>query len=306
MASSGVTRVGVVLLVFVLISVACGGGTNDGAASPSSSTGASDVDTTPAGNGGSGDDDGDVVGSSSEVGAPTLQAEPGMAWVEVDGERLEYGAAGSLFYECSIAEDRVIVNFQTADGHDLAVVGSQVNGQWNVSANFGAGSGAEFGYGGPITVPNGRLGMNDSALSYEGPVSRVLLSDRTKTDSSPVRIAVNCATAGEDPTVTVGGQSFSVPFAGAQSISCEASPGDIDVLINRLSTDGLQIQISVRTEGSGLVGAVSLFTPAGSYTGVVPPDGAGLEVDGDTVSFEGTFTTPDGGEVDGVASVSCP
>ncbi len=94
MASSGVTQVGVVLLVFGLISVACGGGTNDGAASPSSSTGASDVDTTPAGNGGSGDDDGDVVGSSSEVGAPTLQAEPGMAWVEVDGERLEYGAAG--------------------------------------------------------------------------------------------------------------------------------------------------------------------------------------------------------------------
>jgi hypothetical protein len=277
-----------------LIASACGGGGDSGpgpnaAADSTSSTGSSGT------------------GGANEPGAPTLEADAGQAWVEVDGDRFDYEAAGSLYYECTINDNQIIVNFQTSEGHDLSVTGSRNSGSLNVTTNFSDGGGAGISYGGILTRSDGgTLGVGDSQLSYEGPVNLTSRSDPTNTKSVAAKIAVNCTTSGDDPTVTVDGQTFSVPLAGAQSVQCDVAPGAVDIIINRLSTDHLQIQVSVRTESSGLVGAVTLTTPDGSYSGTIPLEGDGLAVDGNTVTFEGTFTTPDGSKVDGTADVTCP
>ena len=277
------------VLAFGVSASACGGG-GDSGPSPNAAGGS----TSSTGSGG-----------ATEIGDPTLEADAGKAWVEVDGDRFDYEAAGSLFYECSINDNQIIVNFQTSDGHDLSVAGSRISGTLNVTTSFTDGGGAGISYGGILTGGKGRLGIGDSQLSYEGPVNRTPRSDPTNTKSVDAQIAVNCTASGDDPSVTVDGQTFSVPLAGAQSVTCDVAPGAIDIMINRLSSDDLQIQISVRTESSGLVGAVSLITPDGSYTGTIPLNGTGLKVDGNTVTFEGTFTTPDGGEVQGTADVTC-
>ncbi len=292
MPMTRVRGLGALVLALGLGASACGGGGDSG---PDASGAGGSTSST------------DGSGGATEIGAPTLEADAGKAWVEVDGDRFDYEAAGSLYYECSIKNNQIIVNFQTADGHDLSVTGSRISGTLNVTTNFSDGGGAGISYGGILTGSDGgRLGIGDSQLSYEGPVNRTPRSDPRNTKKVDAQIAVNCTAAGDDPTVTVDGQTFSVPLAGAQSVKCDVGPASIDVLINRLSSDDLQIQVSVRTESSGLVGAVSLITPDGSYTGTIPLDGTGLEVDGNTVTFEGTFTTPDGGEVQGTADVTCP
>ncbi len=290
MRTLAVGKSGTLAIAFGLIAAACGGG--------STSTSGSSPSVNPGSNAASG---------TTEVGAPTLEADAGQAWAEVDGERFDYEAAGSLYYECSITDDQIIVNFQTAEGHDLAVTGSRDSDTLNVTSTFADGGGADITYGGTLTgTGEGRLGIGDSQLSYEGPVSRTARSDPANSTTVDAKIAVNCTASGEDPTVTLDGETFSVPFAGAQSVTCDVAPGDVDVLINRLATDDLQIQVSVRTESAGLVGAVGLTTPDGSYSGTIPLDGEGFVVEGTTVTFDGSFTTPDGDEVDGTATVTCP
>jgi hypothetical protein len=285
---------GALVLAFGLIAAACGGG-GDSGPGPNGAAG-STSSTVSSGSGG-----------ATELAAPTLEADPGQAWVEVDGDRFDYEAAGSLYYECSIDDKQIIVNFQTSDGHDLSVTGSRISGTLNVTTTFTDGGGAGISYGGILTGSDrGRIGIGDSQLSYEGPVNRTPRSDPTNTKAVDAKIAVNCAASGDDPTATVDGQTFSVPLAGAQSVNCDVAPGTIDIIINRLSRDGLQMQVSVRTESSGLVGAVTLTTPDGSYSGTIPLDGEGLTVDGNTVTFEGTFTSPGGDEVHGTAEVTCP
>lgn len=271
---------------------ACGGGDTS---APGPET-ADSLDSTTASKGG-----------TTKVGAPTLEADAGQAWAEVDGDRFDYEAAGSQYYECSINDKQIIVNFQTADGHDLSVTGSRISHTLNATTTFADGGGAGISYGGILTgSAKGRIGIGDSQLSYEGPVNRTDRSDPTNTTSVDAKIAVNCTTSGDDPTVTVDGEAFSVPLAGAQSVTCDVAPGDVDILINRLAIDELQIQISVRTESAGLVGAVGLTTPDGSYSGTIPLDGEGFVVEGNTVTFDGSFTTPNGDEVDGTAAVTCP
>ncbi len=275
---------------FGLIAAACGGGGGSASSSQPAATPGPSAAT-----------------GSTKVGTPTLDADPGQAWVQVDGERLDYEAAGSIYYECTIDDDKIIVNFQTPGGHDLSLTGSTISNTLNVRTTFTDGGGSNITYGGTLTrTPGGKLGIGDSQLSYEGPVSRTNRSDPTNPRQVDAKIAVNCTSSGDDPTVTVDGESFSVPIAGAQSVTCDVAPGDIDIMINRLATDDLQIQISVRTESSGLLGAVSLVTADGSYIGTIPLDGEGLVIDDNTVTFDGTFTTPDGADVDGTAEVTCP
>ena len=252
-------------------------------------------------------------GGGPTIGEVTLTADPGSAWAEVDGGRLEYQASGGVAYECTVANDRVAVNFQTADGHDLFAQGGKQGDDWFMSLTFKPGAGDQIQYGFSSVDADGTIGISDGALSYEGQVDRIEDFDVENATKVDARVAVNCASAGGDgsagggdPTATIGGQSYTFALSGAQSVTCEVAPDNVTVRINRLAIDGTQLEIDGRQDSDRWIGAVVVYTSDGNYTSPMANDGTGLTIDGSSVQYEGSFKAPDGSELDGTASAACP
>ena len=241
---------------------------------------------------------------SGQVGAVTLTADPGQTWVEVEGERVEYLASGSGNYECQVGDDQVTINYQTGGAQDLLIQGGKVEGNWFLNLTFTREGADNVRYS--ATLPgSGSLGLGDRALSFEGPAQRIEDFDVANATDTDVSLAVNCASPGGDPTAVIGGTEYIVPFAGAQSITCDVSDDLVDVTINRLARDGTQIQIDARYDGEVWLGAISVNTPEGRYISTLTEDGAGLVIDGPAVDYEGSFGS-DGSDADGTVSVTCP
>ena len=250
-------------------------------------------------------------GGGGTVGAATLSADPASAWAEVDGGRLEYQASGGIGYECTVTGDRVTINFQTADGHDLFAQGARQSDDWIISLTFKPGGGQQIQYGATSTGASGTFGISDGALSYEGKVDRIEDFDLANATEVDARVAVNCASAGGesgggDATASIGGQTFAFPLSGAQSVTCEVGPERVEVRINRLALDNTQLEIDGRREGDRWIGAAVVYTSDGNYSAPFQEDGTGLTIDGSSVEFAGTFKAPDGSELDGSASAACP
>lgn len=286
-------------LAALLLTGACGGGDDD------SSDSATD-DALSGQTGVEAGDDGDdlVAVGDVVVGEPTLTAEPATAWAEVDGERLEYAAAGSIHFNCAISDQQVTVNFQTAEGHDFLLQGAPQDDTWFLNTTFAPG-----GTNDRFTVDSlsglGRFVIGDGTLSYEGTVNRIVDFDVANAEEADARIAVNCESAGGDPTATVGGETFVFPLSGAQSVTCDVSATAIDVSVNRLALEGLQLTLSATDQDGQWVGAAVVYTADGNFTSTLPPDGSGLTLDGTSVTYAGSFETPDGGEVDGTVDITC-
>jgi hypothetical protein len=298
--------------IATLVVAGCSGGAeapdlNEGGAGDSQPT------TGDTGAGGDGGTSGDGGGGVT-IGAATLTTDPGTAWAEVDGGRLEYAASGGVAYECTIADDRVIVNFQTADGHDLLVQGAPQGGTWILNLNFRPGQGDDVGYGTTSTRGDGTFGIGGGALSYEGSVDRIEGVDIANATKVDAKVAVNCAPAGGgdsaggggDPTATIGGQAYEFALSGAQSVTCEVAPEGVTVRINRLALDNTQLEIDGRQDGDRWIGAVVVYTADGQYVSPFPQDGTGLTISGSSVDYAGTFKAPDGSELDGTAAATCP
>jgi hypothetical protein len=288
--------------IAALVVAGCGG-----VDAPAPTDGSGDTQPTPGESGGGG-------GGGSTIGAATLTADPSSAWAEVDGDRLEYAASGGVAYECTIADDRVVVNFQTADGHDLLVQGAPQGDTWILNLTFKPGQGSDVGYSATSTRADGTFGIGDGALSYEGSVDRIEGVDIANATKVDARIAVNCASAGSggsaagggDPTATIGGQTYVFALSGAQSVTCEVAPEAVTVRINRLAIDNTQLEIDGRKDGSRWIGAAVVYTSEGNYTSPFLEDGSGLTIDGSSVEYGGTFKAPDGSTLDGTAAVTCP
>ena len=306
MPNSLARQVGVLAVLAALIIAGCGGGGQ--VASPVSGGGGGEV-ASPVNGGGSDPAAGDQQAGGqggSTVGAPTLSADPGSAWAEVDGTRLEYMSSGGVAYECTVADDRVIINFQTPDGHDLLVQGAPQADGWILNLNFKPGRGDKVTYGTTSTRGDGTFGVGDGAISYEGKVDRIEGVDIANATKVDARVAVNCASAGGDPTATIGGQTYVFALSGAQSVTCEVAPDRVTVRINRLALDGEQLEIDGRQEGDKWIGAIAVTTNDGTLVSPMAPDGTGLTLDGSNVEYAGAFKTPDGSTLDGTASVTCP
>ncbi len=272
------------------------GGGGNGVASPVNGGGEPEPTTGEPNAGGQG---------GGTVGAPTLNADPGFAWAEVDGDRLEYQSSGGVAYECTVADDRVTVNFQTADGHDLLLQGAHQADGWILSLTFQRG-GDGIQYSATSTGGDGTFGVGDGAISYEGKVGRVEDFDVANATKVDARVAVNCASAGGDPTATIGGETYVFALSGAQSVTCEVAPDRVTVRINRLALDGGQLEIDGRQDGGRWIGAVVVYTSGGQFTSPMATDGTGLTIDGSSVEFAGAFKAPDGSMLDGTASATCP
>lgn len=298
------------IAVVVAAAAACGGGDDDASAGDGDQSGAvSDVDEPPAGAAGGGDADtgGGAAGAVGVVlGDPPSTADPGQVWVEVGGERLEYTTGDALAVECSITPERVTVNLQTADGRSFLLQGADDGGSWFLNLTFSPGGGDEqVSYGSESASGRGTYTIGDGALSYDGTVIRVVDFDVANGEELDARLAVNCASPGGDPTAVVGGETYAFPVSGAQSVQCQVSPEAIDVRINRLALEGRQLELSVRLDGDAWLGTVTVYRNEGNLSSLVPPDGAGLTVDGTSVTYVGTFEGPDGAQLDGSVEVTC-
>lgn len=181
-------RICVASIAIGLMVVSCGGGDGDQGLGDE---GSPSVTADAGGNQGGGDAD---TAASGQAGPPTHTADPGQAWAEVDGQRLEYMAADSQHYSCEVMSDRITINYQTADGHDLNLQASILDGNWVGNLTFKPGGGeVEVSYGATLGFDPGTLGIGDEAVSYEGTVSRVEDFDVVNAQETQATIAVNCA-----------------------------------------------------------------------------------------------------------------
>jgi hypothetical protein len=285
-----------------LIVIACGGG-DDGVA-----------DTVGDGLGeevfeGVGQASGDVVSEESgsvEVGPVTQTADPSTGWVEVDGERHELAAVGSVNFRCEVLDDRITVNFQqTTSGSDLTLQGSVFDGRWNASLTFAPEDASQASYGATIGLDTGTLGIGTNEISYEGPMNRVEDFDLQNATEVEGSLAVNCADPGDGTTADIGGERLTFPFSGASSLNCAVSEDEVGVLIGHNQPEFRQVQIDIRDEGGELFGAAIISAGDNTYSSFVPPDGTGLTIEGERLTYEGVFTTSTDEEVEGVISVSC-
>lgn len=243
-------------------------------------------------------------GGSVVVGDPSPTTEPGTVTVDVGGERLEYAAAGSINVNCTVTDQQVVVNLQTPEGRDFLLQGSPQTGDWFLSMTFAPG-GENVTYSADSMSGRGTFTIGDNAVSYVGTVDRVVDFDVTNAEAVDAEVAVNCASAGGDPTATVDGETYVFPLSGAQSVTCEVSDTSLEVRVNRLAIDGLQLEVTGSDQGGQWVGAAVVYTADGNYTSTLPDDGTGLSIDGTAVSYAGTFLSPTGAEVEGTVDVTC-
>jgi hypothetical protein len=294
-------------VVMVVFGAACGGGGSvddliDG-----------NADTTDEGAGA--DDPGDAVfgdigdaaeggagGNLEVVDAPTVTADPGHIVVDVDGRQLVYPLVGSTHPMCDVTPETIQVNVQQTEAGDFSLVATPRDGVWLGSITFSP-QGTTDSYG--ADFQSGRLGIGDNAVSYDGPINKVVDFDIVNAETVEGTVAINCDSPGGDPTAEVGDQSYTFPLSGAQGIDCTVAPEEFEVRINRLSLDGTQLEMQGRGGPDQWVGAVVVYTAEGNSIAQLAPDGSGLVIDGGTVGFDGTFTMPDGTEVTGSATATC-
>ena len=291
-----------IAMALLLTVAACGGGADSPGSEDSEGGLGEDVF------GGIGQASGDVdpgdggSAGATEIGAPTQTADPSTGWVEVEGQRYEFGALGSTHFRCDVMEDGITINFQqTTSENDFSVQGSVVNGQWNASLTFAPSEESRISYGASIGFDPGTAGFGDQAFSYEGTMKRVEGVDIVNAQEVQATIAVNCATPGGDPTATVAGESLTFPFSGAGNLECDVSDEQSYVLISHSQPERIQLQVDIQEA----FGAFNITSGEDRYDSFVPEDGTGLTISGSHLTYQGVFTGPTGEEVDGSVSVNC-
>ena len=284
------------LFVGALLVAACGGAL-DGALE--GAVDGEDVFGTPPPT----NEDGSFDTGAGEAGPVTVTTDPSQALVSIDGKQVVYSAIGTIHYECLISEDRVSINYQSDQGQDLLIQGGIIDGGWLLNVTFTVEDEGNVAYG--ATLPGGgSLGLGDNQLSYEGTIDKV--EDRDILNPTPVdgTIAVNCSVGEGQPTAVIDGTEYVISMVGADSSVCEVSNEIVTVQINRLTDDGLNLDIGVEAQEDGWFGHVSVTTPQGNYLAKDSPNPVGLTVEGSTVTYQGTFEG-DAGDVEGSVVVNC-
>jgi len=244
-------------------------------------------------------------------GSPSLTTDPGTAYAEVDGERIEYRSSGSIAYSCEVDDERITVNFQTADGQDLLLQATSDGDAWLGRLTFASAEESTTRYSATIDGSSG-LVVGGDALSYQGPVDRIQGTDLAGAEELDAEVAVNCASpggdgagAGGEPVAEVGGETYTFPLSGAQSVTCDVAPDEVEVRVNRLALDDLQLEIDMTGGPGDWLGSVAAYTPDGTYRVTLSGEAEGFAVDGDTVTYDGPLEL-DGVESDASVSVTCP
>lgn len=250
-------------------------------------------------------------GNAGGVGPVTATADPGQAWVEVDGERIVFEASGSQHYTCEVQRNGFIIHYNLFEGHNLSFSASNQGDRWSGRVFFTSEGPGNVRYS-AVLPGDGSLGLDEGAVSYEGTVERRQDVDpRTATDLD-AKVAVNCDHGEANPTAVFGDRAITAPFSGAESLDCTVSANGHEVTVNRVGLDDKRISVEGRFDGESWLGSVSVSDGDDRYLSGIPADGAGLELDGTRVSYEGSFTHTSKSEpeleeeVEGTVSANCP
>lgn len=125
-----------------------------------------------------------------QAGSVTSTADPGQAWVEVEGQRIEFNAADATQSECLINEEQLSVLYQTEEGAEVRLNGLLLPDGWNLSLTVIPPGQDNISYQGSLR--SGRLGIEGTALSYEGSVDRLENGDVATATPQEVGLAANC------------------------------------------------------------------------------------------------------------------
>ena len=284
-----------------LVVAACGGGSGD-------EPGLGDVFEGIGDAAGENQDDGGGGGipGAGPAGAVTQTADPATAWVEVEGQRLDFEVPGSVHHRCQLGDDQVAVNYQQTETGDLLIQGQNMGDGWLLNLTVAAlDSNVQYG----ATLPgNGSLGLDGTSLSYEGPADRVEDFDIANATEVDIKLAVNCAPPGDGIAANLDGTDYNVTFSG--SVVCEITDEMMDVSIGDARSGGgdldAELQMSLIQTDDGWFGVATVRTADGtSYTSDVSAEGDAPTVDGQSVSYEGVFSS-DAGDVDGSMRFTCP
>ena len=166
----------VVLLAMTLLIAACGGASGDG--------NSNDGEETPF------EGVGDAANNVTllQSGPLTLTADPGHAWVEVDGQRFEFSTTDSEVLDCIVNDEQFSVIFRDDQGTELRLSGLLLPDGWNPQLSVNA-SGERLLNGSPIR--EGKLGLEGESLSYEG--SADVLEAGAVASQKEVSLAANCS-----------------------------------------------------------------------------------------------------------------
>lgn len=291
--------------LYALVLAGCGGGSDEvtpDADAPSSASAAGEGQALP--------NPATAVPSAGEAGPVTLTSGPGESWVEIDGVRSVFQAAGTVHYECIVEAERASINYQTNDNNNMTLHLALQPVGWVGNGTIALAENSNVSYG--VQMPgDGELGLGDGVMSFEGTASRVEDFDVANATDVAIKIAVNCAPPGGDPTATVAGRDFVFGIAGAQSFDCAVSEENVEIMVNRLSADQTNLQISARIDNGDWLGNVSITADNDMYTATFPTGAGTFTVDGQDVTYEGTFIhslVSDRSveeEVEGTATAAC-
>lgn len=264
---------------------------------------------------------GDPVPGALEAGPVTVTAEPGHAVVTVgDGSTDHTPVESGHTFRCVFSDDQISLDVRSEHGA-MALSAVRGEGGWTGRFTADADEGAADDWIQYSAQPlDGELGLDLDArtLSYVGSAVRqdrnAMSGGDLETPTVDVTVAVNCGI--EPAVVEVADETFSFPPFEADSMTCQVTgPDSIDITLNFLSTQNRQLQFSVRPDGEGVIGGVSVIDGDEDWRAIVSTvdDTAdGLSVDGSTVTFTGSFEhTSDADpdlteEFDGSATVTCP
>lgn len=288
-------------LAFTMLT-ACGGGDDDSGGG----FGTGGFGTTPSGdsNGREPGDGGSSSGGDSGPAPDVAPADPGTARLDVDGDTIVYGGNRMLFYTCELS-DGVHVNIQTGEGHDLLLqyvegLGGSITTR-DVEADV---------YYAATIRKDGGIWIEDNTVIFSGDMERQQASDRLNSEAVEGTLVVNCdPPGGENPKAEIDGNSYEFPASGAQSYTCLASD-TVEIDIGR-NLEGRSLEINMRVEGGITLGSVSVRLADSTYFSQIPDDGEGFEVNGNRVTYAGTFEQQSGRTVtaeglEGTVTVTCP
>ncbi len=164
------------LVGLALLIVACGGDSGEG--------NADDGEGTPF------DGIGDAANNTSllQSGPLTLDADPGHAWVEVDGQLFEFNSTDSEVLDCIVTDENFSVIFRSDEGAELRLSGLMLPDGWNPSLSVNA-SGERLLNSSPLR--DGTLGLEGESLSYEGLAD--VLEQGAVASQREVLLAANCS-----------------------------------------------------------------------------------------------------------------
>ena len=199
MRADRVTGLGAGVVAAALLVASCSGDDGDTSEPADDETTAqsASVDSLPVGSVPADDADTEAdAGSEAATIDPAAMPDPAEAVLTVDGETIMYAPPDpddTRLFTCDLGTERITVNLQTPDGHDLLVQVAVVDtGEWAGSI-VAKSRDSDRNYQGKRTYASEAFAVDGQYMTFAGPFEYYLEGDPTSfTDAGEAQIAVTC------------------------------------------------------------------------------------------------------------------